>query len=172
MLPVVLSATFMALFDFNVVNVAAPSLSTGLHASDAALELIVGGYAFSYASGLVTGGRLGDLFGYRRLLLIGMTGFTITSVLCGLAQSPGQLVAARLLQGITAAAMVPQVLALITSVFPAKERPRAVSWFGVAIGGGAGGGPGLRGPPPRPPPCGPRWRGGLLLHPPLRPGPA
>ncbi|MCW2943071.1 MAG: transporter [Actinomycetia bacterium] len=137
MLPVVLSATFMALFDFNVVNVAAPSLSTGLHASDAALELIVGGYAFSYASGLVTGGRLGDLFGYRRLFLIGMTGFTIASVLCGLAQSPGQLVAARLLQGFTAAAMVPQVLALITSVFPAKERPRAVSWFGVAIGGGA-----------------------------------
>jgi EmrB/QacA subfamily drug resistance transporter len=137
MLPVILSATFMALFDFFVVNVAAPSLQSDLHAGEAALELIVGGYAFSYASGLVSGGRLGDLFGYRRMFLIGMTGFTIASALCGLAQSPGQLIAARLLQGFTAAAMVPQVLALITSVFPAAERPRAVAWFGVAIGAGS-----------------------------------
>jgi EmrB/QacA subfamily drug resistance transporter len=137
MLPVILSATFMALFDFFVVNVAAPSLQFDLHAGEAALELIVGGYAFSYASGLVTGGRLGDLFGYRRMFLIGMAGFTLASGLCGLAQSPGQLIAARLLQGFTAAAMVPQVLAMITSVFPAAERPRAVSWFGVAIGAGS-----------------------------------
>src|SRR4051812_27617987 len=137
MLPVILSATFMALFDFFVVNVAAPSLRSDLHAGEAALELVVGGYAFSYASGLVTGGRLGDLFGYRRMFLIGVAGFTIASGLCGLAQSPGQLIAARLLQGFTAAAMVPQVLALITSVFPAAERPRAVAWFGVAIGAGS-----------------------------------
>jgi EmrB/QacA subfamily drug resistance transporter len=135
-LPVILTATFMALFDFFVVNVAAPSLQKDLHAGDSMLELIVGGYAFCYASGLVTGGRLGDLVGYRRMFIIGMTGFTLASVLCGLAQSPGQLVAARMLQGFTAAAMVPQVLALITSIFPPEERPRAVSWFGVAIGTG------------------------------------
>jgi len=137
MLPVILIATFMALFDVFVVNVAAPSLQQDLHAGDAALELIVGGYAFCYASGLVTGGRLGDLFGYRKLFMLGMAGFTIASVLCGVAQNPGELVASRLLQGVTAAAMVPQVLALITSVFPAEERPRAVSWLGVAIGTGA-----------------------------------
>lgn len=137
MLPVILSATFMALFDFFVVNVAAPSLQSDLGAGEAALELIVGGYAFSYASGLVTGGRLGDLFSYRRMFMIGMAGFTAASVLCGIAQSPGQLIAARLLQGFTAAAMVPQVLALVTAVFPAAERPRAVSWFGVAMGAGS-----------------------------------
>ncbi len=137
MLPVILSATFMALFDFFVVNVAAPSLESDLHAGQAALELIVGGYAFTYASGMVTGGRLGDLFGYRRLFLVGVASFTVASLLCGLAQSPGQLIAARLLQGLTGAAMVPQVLALITGTFPAEERPRAMSWFGVTAGVGA-----------------------------------
>ncbi len=137
MLPVILSATFMALFDFFVVNVAAPSLETELHAGPAALELVVGGYAFTYAAGMVTGGRLGDLFGYRRLFLTGMAAFSVASLLCGLAQTPAQLVAARLLQGVTGAAMVPQVLALITSTFPAAERPRAMSWFGVTMGVGA-----------------------------------
>jgi EmrB/QacA subfamily drug resistance transporter len=137
MLPVILSATFMALFDFFVVNVAAPSLEHDLHAGQAALELIVGGYAFTYASGMVTGGRLGDLFGYRRLFLAGMAAFTLASLLCGVAQSPGQLIAARLLQGLTGAAMVPQVLALITATFPAEERPRAMSWFGVTAGVGS-----------------------------------
>ena len=127
MLPVILSAIFMAIFDFFVVNVAAPSLQTDLHAGDAALELIVGGYAFTYASGMVTGGRLGDIFGYRRLFMIGMASFAVASLLCGLAQSPGQLITARLLQGMTGAMMVPQVLALITAAFPATERARAMS---------------------------------------------
>ncbi|HZE30112.1 MAG TPA: MFS transporter, partial [Actinoallomurus sp.] len=137
MLPVILSATFMALFDFFVVNVAAPSMEHDLHAGQAALELIVGGYAFTYASGMVTGGRLGDLLGYRRLFVAGMAIFTLASLLCGLAQSPSELVAARLLQGLTGALMVPQVLALITATFPADERPRAMSWFGVTAGIGA-----------------------------------
>ncbi|MGH9066648.1 MAG: MFS transporter [Acidimicrobiales bacterium] len=137
MLPVILSATFMALFDFFVVNVAAPSLQHDLHAGQAALELVVGGYAFTYAAGLVTGGRLGDLFGYRRLFLLGMACFALASLVCGLAQTPADLVVGRLAQGFTAAAMVPQVLALITARFPAAERPRALSWFGVAIGAGS-----------------------------------
>jgi EmrB/QacA subfamily drug resistance transporter len=137
MLPVILSATFMAMFDFFVVNVAAPSLEQDLNAGPAALELVVGGYAFTYAGGMVTGGRLGDLFGYRRLFLTGMVAFTVASLLCGLARSPGELVAARLLQGLTGAAMVPQVLALITSTFPASERSRAMSWFGVTTGVGS-----------------------------------
>jgi EmrB/QacA subfamily drug resistance transporter len=134
MLPVILIATFMGLFDFFVVNVAAPSLQSDLSAGESALELIVGGYAFTYASGLVTGGRLGDLFSYRRLFIVGMSAFTVASVLCGLAQNSEQLIVFRLLQGLTAAAMVPQVLALITASFPADERPKAVSWFGVTMG--------------------------------------
>src|SRR6266480_2161301 len=134
MLPVVLMAMFMAGFDIWAVNVAAPSLQRDLHVSDAALQLIVGGYAFMYASGMVTGGRLGDLVGYRRMFMIGVTSFAVASLLCGLAQSPAELVGARLLQGLTGAAMVPQVLALITATFPAPERSRALAWFGVTMG--------------------------------------
>jgi len=134
MLPVVLTAMFMAGFDIWAVNVAAPSLQRDLHVSDAALQLIVGGYAFMYASGMVTGGRLGDLFGYRRLFMIGVVSFAAASLLCGLAQSSTELVAARLIQGLTGAAMVPQVLALITATFPVHERSRALAWFGVTMG--------------------------------------
>ncbi|HXL96383.1 MAG TPA: MFS transporter [Streptosporangiaceae bacterium] len=134
MLPVVLMAMFMAGFDIWAVNVAAPSLQHDLHVSDAALQLIVGGYAFMYASGMVTGGRLGDLFGYRRMFMIGVVTFAAASLLCGLSRSSGELVAARLVQGLTGAVMVPQVLALITATFPPAERPKALSWFGVTMG--------------------------------------
>jgi EmrB/QacA subfamily drug resistance transporter len=136
MLPVVLMAMFMAGFDIWAVNVAAPSLQRDLHVSDAALQLIVGGYAFMYASGMVTGGRLGDMFGYRRMFMTGVITFALASLLCGLARSPGELVAARLVQGLTGAVMVPQVLALITATFPPAERPKALSWFGVTMGAG------------------------------------
>src|ERR1051326_147978 len=106
MLPVVLTAMFMAGFDIWAVNVAAPSLQRDLQVSDAALQLIVGGYAFMYASGMVTGGRLGDLFGYRRMFMIGVASFVAASLLCGVSQSPGELVAARLVQGLAGAVMV------------------------------------------------------------------
>jgi len=134
MLPVVLLAMFMAGFDIWVVNVAGPSLQRDLRVSDASLQLIVGGYAFMYASGMVTGGRLGDLAGYRRMFLAGVASFAVASLLCGLARSPAELVGARLLQGLAGAVMVPQVLALITATFPAPQRPRALAWFGVTMG--------------------------------------
>jgi MFS family permease len=133
-LPVLLSAMFMAIFDYFVVNVAAPSLQHDLHATQAGIELVVGGYGFAYASGLITGGRLGDLHGHRRLFLIGMSTFTVASLLCGLATSPALLVTARILQGATAAAMVPQVLALINLMFTLHERARAMAAFGGTIG--------------------------------------
>ena len=133
-LPVLLSAMFMAIFDYFVVNVAAPSLEHDLHATQAGIELVVGGYGFAYASGLITGGRLGDLHGHRRMFLIGMSTFTLASLLCGLATSPALLVTARILQGATAAAMVPQVLALINLMFPLHERARAMAAFGGVIG--------------------------------------
>jgi MFS family permease len=134
MLPVILIAMFMAGFDIWAVNVAAPSLQRDLHVSDAALQLIVGGYAFMYASGMVTGGRLGDLFGYKRLFLIGVVTFALASLACGLAPSAGVLVAFRLVQGLTGAVMVPQVVALITATFPARERSKALGFYGATMG--------------------------------------
>jgi EmrB/QacA subfamily drug resistance transporter len=135
-LPVLLVATFMALFDLFVVNVAAPSIGTELHSGTAALELVIGGYSFTYAAGLVTGGRLGDLYGHRKLFVGGMTAFALASLLCGLANNPTELVIARLFQGATASLMVPQVLAVITAVFPLEERAKALSWFGLTVGVG------------------------------------
>jgi EmrB/QacA subfamily drug resistance transporter len=134
MLPVILIAMFMAGFDIWAVNVAAPSLQHDLHVSDAALQLIVGGYAFMYASGMVTGGRLGDLFGYKRMFLVGVVTFALASLACGLAPSSGALVVFRLVQGLTGAVMVPQVVALITASFPARERSRALGWYGATMG--------------------------------------
>ena len=134
MLPVILIAMFMAGFDIWAVNVAAPSLQRDLHVSDAALQLIVGGYAFMYASGMVTGGRLGDLFGYKRLFLIGVVTFALASLACGVAPSAGVLVVFRLVQGLTGAVMVPQVVALITATFPARERSKALGFYGATLG--------------------------------------
>jgi EmrB/QacA subfamily drug resistance transporter len=134
MLPVVLIAQFMVGFDLWSVNVAAPSLQRELHVSDAALQLIIGGYAFMYASGMITGGRLGDLFGYRRMFMVGVISFAAVSLLCGLAQNSAELVITRLGQGLAGAVMVPQVLALITATYQPAQRARALGWFGVTMG--------------------------------------
>ena len=107
-LVVLLSAYFMAQFDFFVVNVAAPSFERSLGAGPVALVLIVGGYAFAYASGMITAGRLGDMLGHRRMFIAGVLAFTVASLLCGLAQNPAELVTARLLQGLAGAMMVPR----------------------------------------------------------------
>src|SRR6202034_4656716 len=95
-LPVVLSATFMSLFDIFVVNVAAPSIQHDLDASSATLELVVAGYSFSYAAGLVTGARLGDLVGRRRMFMIGLGVFAAASLLSGIAPTSTVLIVARL----------------------------------------------------------------------------
>ncbi|MFC8065253.1 MFS transporter [Streptomyces sp. NPDC057293] len=137
MLAAALTATFMASFDLFIVNVATETLRADLGASDAELGLVVSGYAFTYAAGLVTGGRLGDRYGYRRIFVTGMASFTFASLLCGLAQSPALLVVGRLAQGLAAAAMVPQVLSLVTACFPAAHRGRATAWHGAVGGMGA-----------------------------------
>src|SRR5947208_14582626 len=106
-LSVMLAAVFLAAFDFNVVTVAIPSIQRGLATTFSEIQLIVAGYALSFAVLLITGGRLGDLYGRRRLHLVGMTGFTIASALCGLARVPTELVRARVLQGVFAHHEVP-----------------------------------------------------------------
>jgi EmrB/QacA subfamily drug resistance transporter len=136
-LPVILVAAFMGLFDVFVVNVAAPDIQRSIHTSSSDLQLVIGGYAFAYAAFLITGGRLGDRYSYRRLFIIGMALFTAASAACGLAETPAALIIARVAQGFGAALMVPQVLALITTLFPVGERHKALAWFGVTVGLGA-----------------------------------
>jgi MFS family permease len=167
LLPTILSATFMASFDYMVVNVAAPSFRADLRAGPAALELIVGGYAFTYASGMVTGGRLGDLFGHRRVFMVGMAAFTVASLLCGLATAPAPLIGARLLQGLAAALMAPQVLALITAAIPAESRGGALAWWGVVIGLGGVVGQVLGGVLLQTSPFGLGWRTIFLVNVPI-----
>ena len=133
-LVVLLTGAFLPAFDFFVVNVALPAMHTELGARPADLELVVAGYGLAFAVLLVTGGGLGDLYGRKRLFIIGMTGFTAASALCGLATSPAVLILARIFQGLTAALMNPQVLAIIRVSFPANERARAIGYFGTTLG--------------------------------------
>src|SRR6185437_16822527 len=163
-LAVLLTATFMGQFDYFVVNVAAPGLQRDLHATGALLEMVVGGYAFAYAAGLITGGRLGDLFGHRRLYVAGMIAFAVSSLACGAAQSPAELIVARLAQGLSAAAMLPQVLALITATIPAAARPRALGFFGLAAGAGSIGGQVLGGALVSADVAGLSWRAIFLIN--------
>ena len=130
-LALVLGGTFMAVFDNFVVNVALPTIQRDLGASFAQVQFVIAGYALAYGVTLVTGGRLGDLYGRRRLFLLGLGGFTAASALCGLAPGPGVLVGARLLQGLAAAALTPQVLSIIQVTFPPEERARAFGAFGA-----------------------------------------
>ncbi len=140
-LVILLAAAFMNLLDVSIVNIAIPSIQRDLHASYADVQWALAGYTLAYALVLITGGRLGDTFGRRRLFLIGVTGFTIMSALCGAAQSPGMLIASRVVQGAMGAIMVPQVLAVIQVIFPPAERIKALAGFGITAGLGTVSGP-------------------------------
>src|SRR5689334_19413282 len=114
---VILLAFFMDVLDNTIVNVAIPSIQTSLGASYSSIQWIIAGYALTFALFLITGGRLGDIFGYKWLFLGGMAGFVVASALCGLAVSTEMLIASRLLQGFMAAMMVPQILSTIQVMF-------------------------------------------------------
>jgi EmrB/QacA subfamily drug resistance transporter len=133
-LAVVLAGTFMAILDVAIVNVAIPSIRSDLHTSFGGVELVISAYTLTYACLLVTGGRLGDLYGRRRLFIVGLLLFSAASALCGAAPSLAVLVAARALQGVGGALMYPQVLAIIQVTFEGQERARALGTFGSVIG--------------------------------------
>jgi len=133
-LAVLLTGAFLAPLDFFIVNVAMPSITTGLGARAADVQLVISGYAVVFAVFLITGGRLGDIFGRKTVFLAGLAGFALASGFCGLAWSPLALILARLLQGLAAAAMMPQALASIHALFPPRERGRALSIYGIAVG--------------------------------------
>jgi EmrB/QacA subfamily drug resistance transporter len=133
-LAVILGALFLAVLDFLIVNIALPAIQLDLKATSAQLQLVVAGYGLAYAVSLITGGRLGDIHGRRRLFLYGVAAFTAASLLCGMAPSAGFLIAARVVQGGTAALMVPQIFSIIQVSFPPHERARAFAILGIVVG--------------------------------------
>ena len=148
-LVVVALAFVMDLLDTTIVNIAIPSIQHNLGASFAAIQWMIAGYALTFAVLLITGGRMGDVFGYKKLFLIGVGGFTIASLMCGLAWNPEVLIGARLIQGAMAALMVPQVMSLMQVMYKAHERTAVMGLFGALGGLAASLGPII---------------GGLLIH--------
>lgn len=131
---VLLLAAVLDLIDVTIVNIALPAIRSDLGASTAALEWIVAGYTLAFALGLITGGRLGDVLGRRRVFLVGVAGFTLASLACGLAWNAEVLIAGRIVQGGFAALMIPQVLATVNVTFPPEERPKAYGLYGAFAG--------------------------------------
>jgi MFS family permease len=138
LLAVLLTPLFMYQADATIVNVANPSIRADLHASGAELELIIGGYLLASAMLLITGARLGQMRGYRRVFVAGLCTFALASLAAGLAPSPITLIVARVAQGAGGALMIPQVLSGIQLNFEAgRERTRALSLYTIALAGGA-----------------------------------
>jgi len=124
---------FMIMLDNTVVNVALPAMRRSLHMSLSELEWVVAGYALTFAAFMLTGGKLADFIGRRRIFAIGLAIFTASSLACGLAPSGGFLIGARIMQGLGGALMNPATLSIITATFPPRERGRAIGiWAGVS----------------------------------------
>ncbi|MCX4700807.1 MFS transporter [Streptomyces sp. NBC_01373] len=140
LLALVLAAQFMALLDVFIVNVAAPTIATDLHASGADVQLVIAGYAITYSVLLITGARLGDRFGHGRVHLAGLALFTAASLACGLAQGATELIVFRLVQGAGSAVMIPQVLSLIQRNFTGEARMKALGAYSAVLAVGAAAG--------------------------------
>jgi EmrB/QacA subfamily drug resistance transporter len=137
LLPVLFIGAFMYILDVFIVYVAAPSLHSELGASESDVQWVVGGYVLAFAVGLITGGRLGDIAGRRRMFRAGLVGFTLASTLCAAAPSAEALIAARVLQGLGAALLWPQVLSIIQVEFAPEHRARPLAIMGAIAGLGA-----------------------------------
>jgi EmrB/QacA subfamily drug resistance transporter len=166
-LPIVLAGTFMVVLDFFIVNVAMPAMQADLHASTGAIEWVVAGYGLTFATLLITAGRLGDRHGRRRMFSLGLALFTLASAACGLAWSPTSLVAARLAQGIAAALLSPQVLSIIGVAYAGPDRVRALSVYGIVLGLAAVGGQLLGGVLVQADVAGLGWRSCFLINVPI-----
>jgi MFS family permease len=131
---ILLTGAFLPIMDFFITNVALPSINASLHASSVALELVIAGYGVAYAALLVMGGRLGDRFGRHRVFLGALVGFVLASLACGLAPTVDVLVAARIVQGATAALLIPQVLATFHHTLEGERKARALALYGATSG--------------------------------------
>lgn len=131
---VVLVGTFITVLDYFIANVAVPAIQTDLSATSTQAQLVVVGYGVAFTAGLITGGRIGDIHGHRRLFVLGMLLFALSSAACGLSPDAGTLIVARIVQGAAAAVMVPQVLGIIGTVYSGPHRARAFTAYGLVIG--------------------------------------
>jgi EmrB/QacA subfamily drug resistance transporter len=163
-LPVVLAGTFMVVLDFFIVNVALPAMQSDLGASDSAIEWVVAGYALTSAIFVIAAGRLGDRFGRRRVFSFGLALFTLASAWCGVAATPFQLVLARLVQGVAAALLTPNVLSIIGVLYVGQDRVRALSVYGTVMGLAAVGGQLIGGALMSVDPAGLGWRSCFLIN--------
>lgn len=131
---ILLVGAFLPPLDFFIVNVALPAIQGELSATSSAEQLVISSYAAVYSVTLITGGRLGDIYGRGKMFFLGLIGFAAASLLCGLAWSPWVLITGRILQGATAAIMAPQALASVQAIFPEAEKPLALSIYGAVFG--------------------------------------
>ncbi|KVM79755.1 MFS transporter [Burkholderia ubonensis] len=167
MLPLLLIGQGMAAMDTSIVNVAAPALRADLGISGALLQLVVAGYILAYAVFLITGARLGDDYGYRRLFVTGLAIFTVSSLACGVAPSTWLLIVGRIAQGVGAAMLVPQVMSLIQRSFEGPARARAIGCYSMILGLGSTAGQALGGVIITADFAGLSWRPAFLINVPI-----
>ncbi|KVX09773.1 MFS transporter [Burkholderia ubonensis] len=167
MLPLLLIGQGMAAMDTSIVNVAAPALRADLGISGALLQLVVAGYILAYAVFLITGARLGDDYGYRRLFVTGLAIFTVSSLACGIAPSTWLLIVGRIAQGVGAAMLVPQVMSLIQRSFEGPARARAIGYYSMILGLGSTAGQALGGVIITADFAGLSWRPAFLINVPI-----
>jgi predicted MFS family arabinose efflux permease len=134
MLPVILIGSFLSFLDFFIVNIALPAIRADLNATPADLQFVVAAYGVGFGVTLITGGRLGDIYGRKRVFMLGIGSFTAASLVCGIAPTPGWLIGARVVQAVAAATVTPQVLAIIRTEFTPAERPTAIGLYGTSMG--------------------------------------
>ncbi|MEG0928065.1 MFS transporter [Chryseobacterium sp.] len=132
---VILFGQLLTIMDIFIINVSIPSIHQSIHASNGEMQFIIAAYLIGFASFLITGGRLGDLYGRKKIFNIGLIFFMISSIACGISSGAAQLITSRLIQGVSAAMMSPQVLSMIQTLFPEhEERTKAMGWYGITIG--------------------------------------
>ncbi|AZB33922.1 MFS transporter [Chryseobacterium bernardetii] len=132
---IILFGQLLTIMDIFIINVSIPSIQHDIHASNGEMQLMISAYLIGFASFLITGGRLGDVYGRKKVFILGLAFFIISSIACGISHGAAQLMISRLVQGISAAFMAPQVLSMIQILFPAhEERTKAMGWYGITIG--------------------------------------
>jgi EmrB/QacA subfamily drug resistance transporter len=167
LMPVVLAGVAMVVLDFFIVNVAMPTMQSDLGAGASAIQWVIASYGLAFAAGLITGGRLGDQFGRRRMFTVGLALFIVTSAACGVAPSAAALVAARAAQGLASALLMPQVLAILGVAYDGPDRLKALTAYAMTLGVAAVSGQLIGGVLIQLDPAGLDWRSCFLVNVPV-----